>query len=309
MSNSVKLKADSWFIIANPTSGNRNFSKHWKEIQQLLNQKKIDFSFAFTQFSKHEIELVQNAIQKGFRNIISIGGDGTLHHVVNGIMQQRYVKTSDITIAVIPLGTGNDWIKTYNIPNNTEKAIEIISKKKTILQDIGVLETDNNTLSYFNNVAGLGYDGYIVHKLKTLKHFGPIAYLISGLAGLLFYKKTVFKISFNNKIIETNCLMTLIGICKFSGGGMQFTKEVNTADGLFDITIAKNLNIFDLIFNIKKLYNGNIVHHKKVETYKTKEITIIPQSSKPFIQADGELIGTGKVTVKMIAKALSFVVN
>jgi len=309
MSNSVKLTADSWFIIANPTSGNRNFSKHWKEIQQLLNQKKIDFSFAFTQFSKHEIELVQNAIQKGFRNIISIGGDGTLHHVVNGIMQQRYVKTSDITIAVVPLGTGNDWIKTYNIPNNIEKAIEIISKKKTILQDIGVLETDNNTLSYFNNVAGLGYDGYIVHKLKTLKHFGPIAYLISGLAGLLFYKKTVFKISFNNKIIETNCLMTLIGICKFSGGGMQFTKEVNTADGLFDITIAKNLNIFDLIFNIKKLYNGNIVHHKKVETYKTKEITIIPQSSKPFIQADGELIGAGKVTVKIIGKAIHFIIK
>jgi YegS/Rv2252/BmrU family lipid kinase len=309
MSNSVKLKADSWFIIANPTSGNRNFSKHWKEIQQLLNQKKIDFSFAFTQFSKHEIELVQNAIQKGFRNIISIGGDGTLHHVVNGIMQQRYVKTSDITIAVVPLGTGNDWIKTYNIPNNTEKAIEIISKKKTILQDIGVLETDNNTLSYFNNVAGLGYDGYIVHKLKTLKHFGPIAYLISGLAGLLFYKKTVFKISFNNKIIETNCLMALVGICKFSGGGMQFTKEVHTADGLFDITIAKNLNIFDLIFNIKKLYNGNIVHHKKVETYKTKEITIIPQSSKPFIQADGELIGTGKVTVKIIGKAIHFIIK
>jgi YegS/Rv2252/BmrU family lipid kinase len=309
MSNSVKLTADSWFIIANPTSGNRNFSKHWKEIQQILNQKKIDFSFAFTQFSKHEIELVQNAIQKGFRNIISVGGDGTLHHVVNGIMQQRYVKTSDITIAVIPLGTGNDWIKTYNIPNNTEKAIEIISKKKTILQDIGVLETDNNTLSYFNNVAGLGYDGYIVHKLKTLKHFGPIAYLISGLAGLLFYKKTVFKISFNNKIIETNCLMTLIGICKFSGGGMQFTKEVNTADGLFDITIAKNLNIFDLIFNIKKLYNGNIVHHKKVETYKTKEITIIPQSSKPFIQADGELIGAGKVTVKIIGKAIHFIIK
>ncbi|MEO9572092.1 MAG: acylglycerol kinase family protein [Polaribacter sp.] len=88
----------SWFIIANPTSGNRNFSKQWEEIQQLLNNKKIDFSFAFTKFSKHEIELVQNAIQKGFRNIISIGGDGTLHHVVNGIMLQRYVKTSDIII-------------------------------------------------------------------------------------------------------------------------------------------------------------------------------------------------------------------
>ena len=298
----------SWFIIANPTSGNRNFSIQWKEIQQLLKNKKINFSFAFTQYSKHEIELVDKAIQKGFRNIISIGGDGTLHHVVNGIMMQRYVKTSKITIAVIPLGTGNDWIKTYKIPINIEKSIDIIDKKKTILQDIGVLETADKNISYFNNVAGLGYDGYIVNKLNSLKKFGSIAYLLSGLAGLLFYKKSTFKIIFNDKIIKTNCLMTLFGICKFSGGGMQFTKDVNPSDGLLDITIVKNLHIFNLIFNIKKLYNGNIVHHKKVETYKTKEITVIPQSIKPFIQADGELIGTGKVNVKIVKKAINFVV-
>jgi YegS/Rv2252/BmrU family lipid kinase len=298
--------SNSWFIIANPTAGNRNFSKHWKEIQQLLNNKKIDFSYAITQFSKHEIELVSAAIQQGFRNIISIGGDGTLHHVVNGVMLQRYVKTSDITIAVIPLGTGNDWIKTYNIPYNIKKAVEIIHQNKIISQDIGVLETENKTISYFNNVAGLGYDGYIVNKLENLKRFGSIAYLLSGIAGLLFYKKSVFKIIFDDKEIETNCLMTLIGICKFSGGGMQFTKDVNTTDGLFDITIAKDLNIFDLIFNIKKLYDGNIVQHKKVETYKTNQITVIPQTSKPFIQADGELIGTGKVTVNIVKKAIFF---
>ena len=299
----------SWFIIVNPSSGNRNISEQWEKIQQLLKTKKIDFSFAFTQFSKHEIELVDKAIQNGFRNIISIGGDGTLHHVVNGIMQQRYVKTSDITIAVIPQGTGNDWIKTYNIPNDIEKAIEIISKKKTILQDIGVLETENNIVSYFNNVAGLGYDGYIVNKLKTLKRFGSIAYLLSGLAGLLFYKKSVFKIIFDDKTIETKCLMTIFGLCKFSGGGMQFTKDVNSSDGLFDITIAKNLNLFDLVFNLPKLYSGKIVHHKKVETYKTKEIRVIPQTTKPFIQADGELIGTGKVSVKIIEKAIKFIIN
>ncbi len=298
-----------WFIIVNPSSGNRNTSQQWEEIQQLLNTKKIDFSFVFTQFSKHEIELVDKAILDGFRNIISIGGDGTLHHVVNGIMRQRYVKTSDITIAVIPQGTGNDWIKTYNIPNDVEKAIEIISKKKTILQDIGVLETENKTVSYFNNVAGLGYDGYIVNKLKTLKRFGSIAYLLSGLAGLLLYKKSVFKIIFDDKILETNCLMTIFGLCKFSGGGMQFTKDVNSTDGLFDITIAKNLNFFDLVFNLPKLYSGKIVDHKKIETYKTKEITVIPQTTKPFIQADGELIGTGKVSVKIIEKAINFIVN
>lgn len=298
----------SWFVIANPTSGNKKLSKYWKEIEQLLNEKNIEFSYAFTQYSKHEIELVHTAIQQGYRNIISVGGDGTLHHVVNGIMTQRYVKTSDITVAIIPLGTGNDWIKTYNIPNNIEKSIDLIYKKETILQDIGYLQLDNSS-AYFNNVAGLGYDGYIVNKLNTLKRFGSIAYLLSGLAGLLLYKRSTFKIEFNNRTVETNCLMTLFGICQFSGGGMQFTKDVNSSDGLFDITIAKNLHLFDLIFNIRKLYSGTIVHHKKIETSKTKKITVIPQNSEPFIQADGELIGTGKVTASILEKSLNFVIT
>lgn len=300
---------NSWFIIVNPIAGNLKFSTVWKKIQLLLDVRKINYSFAVTLYSRHEVELVQNAIQKGFRNIISVGGDGTLHHVVNGIMIQRYVKSSDITIGVIPLGTGNDWIKTYNIPNNIEKAIELIHYKKTILQDIGVANTENNKVSYFNNVAGLGYDGYTVNKLKKMKSFGAVAYLLSGLAGFLFYKKTIFKINFNSKSIETNCLMTMVGVCKFSGGGMQFTKDVNTTDGLLDITIVKNLNIFDLISNIKKLYNGHIVHHKKVETYKTNLITVIPRASKTYIQADGELIGVGKVTFKIISKAINFVIR
>ena len=96
----------------------------------------MDYSFAFTQFSKHALELAKNAIQKDFRNIISVGGDGTLHHVVNGAMPQRYVKSSDITIAMIPLGTGNDWIKIENIPNS----IKIKYQNKIRLQNISRLQ-------------------------------------------------------------------------------------------------------------------------------------------------------------------------
>ena len=300
----------SWFVIANPFSGNKKLSKNWKEIEQLLNEKNIDFSYAFTAHSKHEIELVHTAIQQGYRNIISVGGDGTLHHVVNGIMTQRYVKTSDITIGVIPLGTGNDWIKTYNIPNDIEKTIDLIQQKNTILQDIGHLELDNTT-AFFNNVAGIGYDGYVVNKLNKLKRFGPIAYLISGIAGLFLYKKTIFNIEIDNKLIETKCLMTLFGICKFSAGGMQLTDYKESTDGLFDITIAKNLSLIDLILNIKKLYNGLITEHKKVETYVSNTLLITPKSVKnqPFIQADGELIGQGKVKASVIKNAIQFVIS
>ena len=300
----------NWFLIVNPTSGNGKSKKNWRKISDELKKQNILFSFAFTEYSKHEEILVENAIKKGFTKIISVGGDGTLHHVVNGIMKQKLVKTNSIQLAVIPIGTGNDWVKTYNIGTKIENSIAIISKEKTILQDIGKLETENNTITYFTNVAGIGYDGYVASKLKKLKSFGGIAYLLSGLYGLLFYKKTKLIIEINNQLLKEKCLMVVFGICKFSGGGMQFTKDVNTSDGLLDITIAKNLTLIDMILNLPKLYNGQIVHHKKVESYKTTSLKITPflKSEKPFIQADGELINSGSISVSILKKAIQFII-
>lgn len=299
-----------WFVIANPTAGNGTFRKLWEQIKEELTIHKIKYEYALTTHHKHEIDLVHNAIKKGFTNFISVGGDGTLHHVVNGVMTQKTIPSTQITIGVIPLGTGNDWIKTYNIDKNIVNNVALIKKQKFIYQDIGYLELENTT-SYFNNVAGIGYDGYVVNKLNNLKRFGAIAYLISGLSGLFLYKKGVFNIVINNKKVKTKCLMTLFGICKFSGGGMQLTDYKDSTNGLFDITIAKNLNFKDLILNLKSLYSGKIVKHKKVETYITNSLSIVPELSKKpiYIQADGELIGTGKVNVSIKKGAIKFIIS
>lgn len=304
-----KNDENSWFVIANPTAGNKVFNKQWKIIKKQLALNNISYSFAFTAFSKHEVELVQQAIQKGFRKIIVVGGDGTLHHVVNGIMLQTYVKTSYITISVIPIGTGNDWVKTYNIPKNIPDAIGLIKKEKTITQDIGLSITDKNKINYFVNVAGLGFDGYVVHNLSNLKRFGSIGYLIAGITSLLTYKNSIFKISFNNKLIETNSLLTIVGICKYAGGGLQFTNNISSNDGLFDITIVKNLKIVIILLNINKLFKGTLYKLKEVTTFKASKITIESNKVNTFIQADGEIIGLKKVTFTIINKAIKFVVD
>lgn len=300
---------NSWFVIANPTSGNSKLSKKQREIKQLLKNHKIDFTFTLTDYSRHEITLIHDAIQQGYRKIISVGGDGTLHNIVNGIMTQNIVKTSDVTVAVIPLGTGNDWIKTYNIPNNIEKAVEIIANEKTILQDIGYLELEDKT-AYFNNVAGLGFDGYVTKELTNFKHLGPISYLISGVLGLIKYRSTEFTIITDSETIKTKSLMTLFGVCSYCSGGMKLTPYKSSQDGLLDITIAKNFGLLDILLNVKKLFKGTIFSHKKIDTAHTKSITVIPPNTKKtFIQADGELIGTGKVTATILEKALRFVVS
>jgi YegS/Rv2252/BmrU family lipid kinase len=301
---------DSWFLIVNPNSGTRNFQKSWKHIQKTLFIQNIDYSFYFTQYSKHEILLTEEAIQQGYRKIISVGGDGTLHHVVNGIMQQIYTNSSEIKLGVIPMGTGNDWIKTYAIPKNIEQAIQIINEEQTDIQDIGMIELEDSSKEYFINMAGIGYDGYVVNKLHTLKKFGFIAYLLSGLQGLLFYKKSNYSVKINNERIEEKCLMILFGICRYSGGGMQMTKESDPKDGLLDITIAKNFSFLDLVLNLPKLYNGKIVAHEKVDNFKATSVKIIVKSKpKSYIEADGELIGTGSLKVSVIPNAIQVIVK
>ena len=300
---------NSFFIVVNPYSGNSNFKKTWERITYVLKLKNINFSYSFTEYRKHEVILVDKAIEQGYRNIISVGGDGTLHHVVNGIMKQRYIKTSKIKLGVIPLGTGNDWIKTYNIPNSIKKSIDIIVKNNTILQDIGCIKLSNGKKEYFNNLAGTGYDGYVVKNLNNLKKIGSLAFIVSGLYSLFSYKKTKYSISFNNKTINEKCLMILFGICKYSGGGLRVTKDPNPKDGLLDITIVKNISFLDLLFNVTKLYNGKIVHHKKVSNFKTKKIIVKNTSnSNSFIEADGEIIGINSFNISILPNAIQFII-
>ena len=299
---------NSFFIVVNPHSGNSNFKKSWEKITYILKLKNINFSYSFTEYRKHEVILVDKAIEQGYRNIISVGGDGTLHHVVNGIMKQRYIKTSKIKLGVIPLGTGNDWIRTYNIPNSIEKSIDVILKNTTVLQDIGCITLLNGKKEYFNNLAGTGYDGYVVKNLNYLKKMGSLAFLLSGLYSLFSYKKTKYKIIINNKTINEQCLMILFGICKYSGGGLRVTKDPNPKDGLLDITIVKNISFLDLLFNIPKLYNGDIIHHRKVTNYKTRELKILDNYNST-IEADGEIIGNGSLNVTIKQNAVLFLIN
>ncbi len=300
---------NTWYIIINPTSGNAAANKKWNKIVTYLDLYKISYFPTFSQYKHHESELVNDAIQKGYRKFISVGGDGTLHHIINGIMTQKLVEVAELKVAVIPIGTGNDWVKTYRIPKNIENAVSIIAKENSIKQDIGHLQLLETAQSvYFNNVAGIGFDGFVVNNISKFKKYGVMAYLLGTITSFMHYKKTILIIKFNNQEISTQSLLTIVGICKYSGGGMQLTSNVNTRDGLFDISIAKDFKFLNMLLNIFKFFNGNIVKHKEVETYKTAEIQITAKDEKTFIQADGELIGRGGFYANIIPKAICFII-
>jgi YegS/Rv2252/BmrU family lipid kinase len=306
------LNAKRWFVIINPTSGNGASKRKWPNIKATLETENFDFDFVFTKHENHSIELVNDIVSKGFRNIICIGGDGTLHNIINGVQKQILVNSSEINVGVIPIGTGNDWIKTYNIPHDLKKAISIIKQGQLKCQDLGKIEflNSNKEAVYFNNLAGIGFDGFVVSKVDKYKYLGRFAYIIGAIIGLFSFKNFTASIKLNNMEIKTKSLMVLVGLCKYSGGGMRLTRTPNLNDGLFDVTIAKDLNSFDVIKNLFNLYTGNIVKHSKVENHKTSELTIIVNSKNlPFVQADGELLGKNDIRLHVVPSVFSFYSN
>ena len=300
---------DKWFVIINPTSGNGKAKKLWPKIKSLLELYDFSFDFAFTESAEHNAKLVYNTVGQGFKKFICVGGDGTIHNTVNGIMTQNRFESKELCLGVLPIGTGNDWIKTHNISRDIEQAILTIKNGETALQDVGKIEFLNTQKDpvFFNNLAGVGFDGYVVSKVGKYKHLGSASYLIGALMGLFSFKNFKVEIEANNEIINSTSLMVLIGLCQYSGGGMQLTDYSNYDNGLFDITIAKHFSKLDVLLNTHKLYKGTITSYRKVENLRSDEVFIrIAERFKPFIQADGELIGMGDIKVSLIPSALSF---
>ena len=299
-----------WLVIVNPVAGNGAFKKKWSLIYNELIAQNFEVEVVFTEYKNHAVKIVQTSIKQGFTKFICVGGDGTLHSMVNGVLSLNPLNILEIKIGIIAIGTGNDWIKTYSISKDYKKAIQIIKTENTIKQDIGKITiAKNNETVYFNNLAGVGFDGYVVNKVHKFKNLGFLAYLTGALVSLTSYKKSELEIIFNNTILKGKCLMLLIGLCKFSGGGMQLTKDSNPTDGLFDISYVQKITLLTILSNIKGLFNGNITNHKLVNNYKASSLQIkVLDNTKTYIQADGELIGSNDFSVSILPKAVSFIV-
>ena len=301
-------------VILNPNAGSRKAGKDWEKIKRIIDKTGIAYEIMFTKAVNHAIEITKIAIDKGFRNFIAIGGDGTLNEIVNGIFSQSQIEPSVFKIGMIPVGTGNDWCRMFNIPFDYQKAVDIIIGGTTFIQDIGKVsyQKDNEIKErFFINVTGLGYDAMVAEKTNAQKargKGGKFSYFLNIFTSLFYYKDEKISITTESKIIKTVLFSMNVGICKYNGGGMMQLPNAIADDGLLDITIIQKVSKLDLIKNIKKLYDGNITKHPKVISFQATTVNI-NSDHKIYIEADGESLGHGPFTFSILPKALKVIVG
>ncbi|HNX43802.1 MAG TPA: diacylglycerol kinase family lipid kinase [Bacteroidales bacterium] len=286
-----------WFVIVNPNAGKRKGQHDWLSIAHLLEEAGIGYTNIFTEHRGHAMKLTRRYIENGFRKIIVVGGDGTLNEVVNGIFTQDHANPRDITLAMIPVGTGNDWCRMFGIPLNYKDAINLIVRGKVFLQDIGVVEYISSEglqkKRHFANMAGMGFDALVAKKTNIQKEAGkgnPLSYFVNIFSSLFSFKVTRTQITLDDREIRSGVFSMSVGICQFNGGGMKQSPFAVPDDGLFDLIIISPIGKFKAIRNVLNLLDGSFTKLPEVSSFKSAFISI--ESDPPlYLEVDGESLG------------------
>lgn len=301
-----------WLVIVNPNAGNKKGKKDWDRISALLKEEDLPFTVKFTERKGHAIAFTLEGITAGFRKIITVGGDGTLNEVVNGVFLNDACPTLDISLALIPVGSGNDWGRMFGIPLDYKKAIKIIRDNKQMVHDIGLVSFFNGpdkTYRYFINIAGLGFESVVVRRTNIQKdkgRSGKLIYFYNLLLSLLSYNNTKAEIIIDGVKSISDVFSINVGNGRYCGGGMRQTPDALPNDGLLDVTIIKGMGKFEIIRNLKILYDGTILNHPKIDGYKCKNIKV-SSDSVIYTEADGESLGHTPAEFSIIPASINIV--
>jgi YegS/Rv2252/BmrU family lipid kinase len=305
---------EEWLVIVNPNAGRRKVENDWRLISSLLVKNDIPFRSIFTEHRNHAVKLSKKYIEAGFRKIIVVGGDGTFNETINGVFTQQRFIPSEITLGMIPVGTGNDWARMFHVPSQYKGAIRVIKNGQTFIQDVGKVNyfIDNQALDrYFVNMTGMGFDALVAEKTNKQKERGkggPLSYFYNIFTSLFSFKNTSYEIMIDDQKVKGQVFSMNVGICKYNGGGMMQLPFADPADGLLDVTVINKIGRFKVIQNVKKLYDGSFTKLPQVKTYQGKKISVV-STRKLYIEADGESLGHTPLTFEVLPRSLSVIVG
>lgn len=317
--------AGKWFAVVNIFAASRKAGYKWKTTKQLLEKEGVKYEYECTGSAGNAAYLTMEACRKGFRRILAVGGDGTIHDVFNAIMSFVYssgLDASDFTLGVIPMGSGNDWIKTLGISTKLSSAVSSIAAGRTSRHDIVRLsildssklpEESAISVSYMVNVGGIGIDANvcdIVNHKKKRGEGGKILYIKALIESIRKRRVSPVRVVADGRnIFKGDFLSIAFGVGKYSGGGMRQTPEAVVDDGLVDLTIVPDVPLGRIAAKIFKLFDGTFLTIPELVHTKSKSILVCPESDVcPLIEVDGEIVGKAPLRVDVLSGFFNVIV-
>lgn len=281
-------------LIVNPIAGRGATLEAIPEIESILNSLDIAYDIILTEYPGHAISLAEEAGSNGYQTVVAVGGDGTANEVINGLMKAANAGKLTSSLAVFPVGRGNDFSFGMGVPQDLETACHLLSTGNTRKIDIGIVKGgDYPEGRYFGNGVGIGFDTIVGFEAAKLPSFisGIPAYLIAAIKTIfLYFHAPLLRVEMDDEVLEQPCLLvSLMNGCRM-GGSFMFAPESKSDDGILNLCIAKQVTRLQVLGLFPKVMNGTQGEHFAIKMPTAKTVKITALSGSLPVHADGETI-------------------
>jgi diacylglycerol kinase (ATP) len=305
-------------VICNPVSGSGLGYHKLSTVRRTLDSAGIRYTSGITKGRGHATVLARAAVMAGCGAVVAIGGDGTFHEVVNGVLGPAGTVRDDartaVAVGLIQAGRGSDFGRSVGIPSDLDAACARLISGRTQAIDLGHVRYHSfkgeQRSRYFANSAGVGFDAEVTLRANSAPRVlgGTIPYLSSLLLTLGTYRnKRIVLRSDGDTEWRGRVNSMVVANGQYFGGGMKIAPEALLTDSRLDVVILGDLGKIDLVRNVPKVYDGSHLTHPKVRTLRASQI----EASSPdrlLLQADGEILGLAPATFTVVPLALRLIV-
>ena len=294
-------------LICNSRSGRGGVAKALPEVEAELEKRSLEYELRYTEGPGHAILLAREALQAGNRFLVAVGGDGTVHEVVNGMLEDDKPVNPDAVFGVVAAGTGSDFIKTFGIRPIPSAAVGHLDGPHSFTIDIGKItytEDGQTVIRYFPNIAEVGLGAEVVARAARLPRWlGPTVYLFAFWMTMSKHRSCNVEVDLVDRTYEGPMNNLVVANGQFFGGGMKIAPKAAPTDGLLDIQI-EHARKKDAIAMMPKVFKGTHVPHPNVKEAKRVKVGIT--SERPLlIEADGEVLGYTPASFEVLKDVLS----
>lgn len=289
-------------LICNARSGRGGVAKVLPDITDKLVRRELPYEVRYTEGPGHATEIARQSLESGKRFLVAVGGDGTIHEVVNGMIEDDKPIDPTAVLGVISAGTGSDFIKTFGLPAAPGVAVAHLDGGENFPIDIGKItytQDGSQVTRYFPNIAEAGIGADVVARAQRLPRWlGPTVYLVSFWLTMRKHRSARVSVDLVDRTYEGPANNIVVANCQFFGGGMKIAPKAAPTDGLLDIQI-EHARKREAIAIMPKIFKGQHLPHPDIEEFKRVKCSIT--ADRPLlIEADGEVLGHTPATFEVL---------
>lgn len=286
-------------MLTNPASGHGSAPHAAERAVRRLHERGVDVVAIAGTDAEHARRLVDGALERGMDALVVVGGDGIISLALQVLAQ------TDVPLAIIPAGTGNDHAREFGIPaKDPEAAADVVVDGRVDTIDLGRIRGADGTDRWFGTVMAAGFDSLVTDRTNRMRWpHGRMRYNVAMVAELSKLRLLPFRLSFDGgPAIDTALTLAAFGNTRSYGGGMLICPDADPRDGLLDVTMVASASRTKLIRLFPTVFKGTHVNLDEVRTERAKVITVDSPGINAY--ADGEYVGPLPVEVSVVPGAL-----